>query len=148
MITETNRTAKLYLLFAYFTLATPSCSGPPQPAVGNASGKVTMGGSPFGEGRVVFKDSATSIEAVADLKPDGTFEVITPEGGLRVGKCEVAVQPLPAAAIDPIEAAKGVTSPPDASKIPPIYREFATSGFKVTVVEGTNDFNFDLKPKP
>ena len=145
MITKTNRFAKLSSLFAGFVLAIAGCSGPPQPAVGDATGKVTMGGNPFGEGRVVFKDLATSIEAVADLKPDGTFQVITPEGGLRVGKCDVAVQPLPPAAIDPIESAKGVTSPPVISKIPQVYREFATSGFKVTVVEGTNNFDFEMK---
>ena len=148
MVTETKRLVKCFSLLACFAIAIAGCSGPAKPAVGSAKGKVTLGGAPFGEGRIVFKDLTTSIEAVAELKPDGTFEVITPEGGLRVGKCDVSIQPPPPAEVDPIEAAKneGAAAPPDASKIPQIYRAFATSGFKATVVEGKNTFDFDMKP--
>lgn len=147
MIALPNRFSRLLMFLACISLAIAGCSGgPPKPVVGSVTGKVTLGGSPFSEGRVVFKDSTIAIEAVAELKSDGTFEVVTPDGGLQVGKYDVAVQPPPPPSIDPAEAAKGVTSPPDTSKIPKIYREFATSGFKATVSEGKNELNFEMKP--
>lgn len=146
MIAQTKRLVRFYSYFGCFLLVISGCSGgPPKPVVGDVTGKVTLGSAPFAEGRVVFKDSTTAIEAVAELKPDGTFQVITPDGGLRVGKYDVAVQPPPPIAIDPLEAAKGATSPPDTSKIPKLYREFATSGFKATVAAGKNNFDFEMK---
>lgn len=148
MIAQKKWFVRFYSLLACFTLLIAGCSGgPPKPVVGEVTGKVTLGGAPFGDGRVVFKDLATSIEAVAELKSDGTFQLVTPDGGFRVGKCEVAVQPPPPAAVDPLESVKGGAAPADTSKIPQVYRDFATSGFKVTVAEGKNNFDLEMKPQ-
>ena len=148
MIAHTNRLVKYYSLLVCCSLAIAGCSGgPPKPVVGDVTGKVTLDGSPFGEGRVVFKDSTTAIEAVAELKPDGTFQVVTPDGGLQVGKYDVAVQSPPPAPLSPMEAAKGVPEAADTSKIPKIYRDFATSGFKAAVASGKNNFDFEMKPQ-
>lgn len=142
-----NRLARLYAFLACFSLANFGCSG--GPAVGDVAGKVTLGGSPFGEGqaRILFRESSTGGAAVAELKPDGTFQVVTPEGGIPLGKYDVAIQPPPPAPIEPSDAAKGITAPADTSKIPPIYRDFKTSGLKATVAAGKNNFDFEMKPQ-
>jgi hypothetical protein len=140
---------KVSALLIALSVATAGCSGSPKPVVGDVKGKVTLDGSPFSPGNVAFKGRSTGVGTTAQLQPDGTYRVVTPEGGLREDTYEVAILPLPVVPADPvaatIEAAKGNAPPPDTSKIPEKYRDFATSTFTVTVKKGENQGDFDMK---
>lgn len=123
------------------------CSGSAGPVVGSVAGKVTLDGAAYGEGRVEMRDPVSSIVGGAELKPDGTFQVVTPEGGLRTGTYDVVVLPPPIPSLDPIEAAKGAKPPTDTSKIPAKYRDYKTSGIKATVVKGSNTVDVPMISK-
>ncbi len=123
------------------------CSGAAGPVIGEVAGKVTLDGAPYGEGRVEMRDPVSSIVGGAELKPDGTFQIVTPEGGLRAGSYDVVVLPPPIPSLDPIEVAKGVKPPVDTSKIPVKYRDYKTSGVKATVVKGANTVDVSMTSK-
>lgn len=147
MFSSSIRWLSRYAFLTVVSLGMSGCSGEPKPEVGNVKGKVTLDGAAFAEGRVQFTDPKTARSSIAELKPDGTFEVVALEGGLRLGTYEIAVVPPPDAGLDPIEAAKGVKPPVATSKIPAMYREFATSGFKIIVKKGNNQADLDMKSK-
>ena len=145
-----NKTAQLSyacLSLAVLSLAISGCSGAGKPVTGNVQGKVTLDGQPFSEGRVELKDAATGVTDAAELQPDGTFEIVNPDGGLRTGSYAIVVLPPPVQAVDPVESSKGVKPPAESAKIPAMYRDFATSGFKITVNKGANQADLDMKSK-
>lgn len=147
LINKTSYFGFVCLLVGACTLSLSGCSGSSKPVMGAVHGKVTLDGQPFAEGRVEMKDQTTGAAGAAELQSDGTFKIVTPDGGIRVGTYNVVVLPPPVAAVDPVEAAKGIMPAADTSKIPGIYREFATSGFKVTVVKGDNQVDLPMKSK-
>jgi hypothetical protein len=146
MFVKVMEFSKLAVLLMGLSFCLAGCSsGPPKPEIGSLKGKVTLDGAPFTGGQVTFRGRVTGIGTTAELKPDGTFEVITPEGGLRVDTYEVAVTPPPPPPLDPIASAAGTAPPPEASKIPEKFRDFATSEFTVKIEKGANEANFDMK---
>jgi hypothetical protein len=115
-------------------------SGPP---VGQVSGKVTFRGQPVTEGRVSFTHVDAGYGADALLEEDGTFSIVTDEGGLLVGDYRVSVTPLVVMDdSDPNTPPVGVEKP--APNIPKKYRDESTSGFTASVTEGRNEVNFDM----
>lgn len=111
---------------------------------GRIVGKVTFQGQPVPEGRVFFSDSARGINMGAKLKEDGSYEVLTAQGaGLSPGDYLVWVTPPP-----PVPAPVNARPEPAKSydNIPPQYRTTQTSRLKLTVKEGENQFDIEMKP--
>jgi hypothetical protein len=95
--------------------------------VGQVSGKVTFEGQPVTEGVVSFFSSELGYASDASLGPDGSYTVVTGDGGLVVGKYQVAIMP-PTVIIDP----EPKRTPPvrefkKVPNIPPRYHDFTTS---------------------
>jgi hypothetical protein len=111
---------------------------------GRIVGKVTFQGQPVPEGRVYFSDSGRGINMGAKLKEDGSYEVLTAQGaGLPLGDYTVWVTPPP-----PVPTP--ISAPPQPANsydnIPQKYRNAQTSGLKLTVKEGQNQLDIDMKP--
>ncbi|WP_437228455.1 hypothetical protein SH661x_000919 [Planctomicrobium sp. SH661] len=118
-------------------------SGEPRPVVGKLRGTVTFKGAPVTDANVTFEDRKLGQLASAPLKADGTYEVKTGEGGLRVGTYSVWLVPSGQAApsIDNMNPAPAA----DRKDIPKKYRDGETSGLTVTVENGTNAFDVKLE---
>src|SRR5438876_932168 len=80
------------LSVAFLAMGLPGCSR--GPAVGEVSGKVTFERKPVTEGTITFINPTTGYAAEAGLQKDGSYVVVTPEGGLVVGDYLVMVNPL------------------------------------------------------
>jgi hypothetical protein len=113
------------------------------PAVGEVSGKVTFEQKPVTEGRITFLNPATGHAAEAGLDRDGSYVIVTPEGGLVVGDYIVMVNPLiyldrsnPRTPPSPVEK--------PARNIPEKYRNQGRTPLRATVKPGPNTFDFDL----
>lgn len=111
---------------------------------GRIAGKVTFQGQPLSEGLVSFACSENGIQMSATIKPDGRYEIITTEGaGLPQGTYRVVVgPPLVAPLMKPSPGLKAK----EYSDIPEKYRRYETAGLTLTVKQGTNPFDIDLKP--
>jgi len=121
-------------------LLTFSACGPAGNPRGSASGKVTLGGKPVTRGSVVFEGADGKTNLLAPIGADGSFSAGTAEGaGLPVGDYAIGVSPIGIAAT--IDAPPLVGSAPTASNDPPIPEKYvkpSTSGWKVTIKQGTN----------
>lgn len=110
---------------------------------GRVAGKVTFQGQPVSEGIVVFANDQQGVHMTADLKPDGSYQIITAKGaGLPLGTYTISVcPPLP-------QVTTGVFGKPPAKKpypnIPVKYRNPKTSGLTLTVSEGENSFDIAM----
>ena len=113
------------------------------PTLGKVSGKVTLDGQPVSEGRISFNDASRGIFMTADLRADGSYEVVRAEGhGLPPGTYQVAVTPLPS----DLPVGFSSTAPPKRfSEIPAKYHNPATSGLTLTVAQETNPFDVALR---
>ena len=61
---------------------------------GRIAGKVTFQGTPLSEGLVFFSNNDKGIHMSGEVKPDGSYEIITAKGaGLPLGKYQVRVRP-------------------------------------------------------
>jgi hypothetical protein len=115
------------------------------PVLGRVSGKVTFQGQPVPEGIVLFRNKEKAVYMTANLKPDGTYEVRRAEGkGLPPGGYEVMIQP-------PMEdAPMGPALEPPKLKpypnIPAKYRSYESSGLTLTVKEGDNVLDVEMRP--
>ena len=112
---------------------------------GDVSGRVTLDGAALSEGLITFHCPASGQVAVGSIQPDGTYEMyLGQRKGLPVGQYKVAVKPpLP----------KRPTQTPGTapsrnvnrqSNIPEKYRFETSSGLTASVVEGDNQFEFDM----
>jgi hypothetical protein len=113
------------------------------PVVGEVSGQVTFAGKPVTEGKITFINPTTGFAAEADLQPDGSYRIKTPEGGLVVGDYIVMVNPLiyidrsnPRTPPSPVER--------PAPNIPEKYRNQGRTPLRATVQKGANTFTFDM----
>jgi hypothetical protein len=100
-------------------------------------------GKPVTEGRVVFSNFQRGIHLTAELRPDGSYEVLSAKGrGLPLETYEVSVIPPPPPMV--LVASEG---PPRKQypNIPPKYRDPKTSGVTLTVREGVNPLDIDMK---
>jgi hypothetical protein len=112
--------------------------GPAEEPRYEVHGTVRFQGQPIREGRVALSNTAKGVHLNANVNPDGTYEVKTYRGkGLPSGEYVVTVLP-------PVRDDPPVGDP--WPFIPARYRNPATSGLKLTVAEGDNPFDVDMKP--
>lgn len=113
-------------------------------ARGRIFGKVTFQGQAVSEGIVLFSNVEQGISMTSEIKPDGSYEVVTSKGdGLPVGGTyKVCVNPLPPVVVTGM--------PPPRIKpclnIPLKYRNLKTARLTLTVQEGENPFDIEMKP--
>ena len=129
------------LIVAFLQIGLAGCSR--GPAVGEVSGKVTFGGKPVTEGTITFINPTTGYAAEASLQQDGSYVVVTPEGGLVVGDYRVLVNPpIYVDRSNPRTPPSPVERP--AANIPEKYRNQGRTPLRATVKTGPNTFNFDM----
>jgi len=107
---------------------------------GSVTVKVSFGGAPVPGARLSLENNKTKLGGSSDLGDDGTafIDQMTP------GEYVVTIlPPLP----DQVFAEPGKPAPKmeDRKDIPKKFRSGSTSPLKATVVEGSNEFEFDLK---
>lgn len=141
-------------------LSIVGCFGKGEGPTGTVTGNVTFNGQPATEGRVAFI-SAQGKGASGIIGAQGEYTLKTIAGDqIPVGEYQVAVQPPPAESRDassapsevpqatPGRIMKGAPGDPIVKEYPNIpmqYRNPSTSGWKVTVKEGANQFDFEMK---
>ncbi len=129
-------------------------------------GRVTLDDQPLKDSSITFTDMSAGIEANGLIDEDGTFVVTTMGGGMSPGTYIVTfapVKPEPEAVIEQLQrqylngqapggaqeqdlnAEEPASLPP--GTIPMKYRASNTSGLSVDVVDGRNEFPFDLTSK-
>ncbi len=123
-----------------------------KPKLGKVHGKVTYNGKPLDGGRVLFTPAAgkggeTGQSASGEIDSDGTYEMTTfnTGDGAIIGQHIVTV----------VSREKGARNEPDAdshikyelpkSLTPPKYATADKSPLRCTVMEGTQEFNIELK---
>jgi hypothetical protein len=105
-------------------------------------GRVTFQGRPVAAGIIRFSNPKIGIDTLADLRPDGTYEVVRAHGpGLPAGKYRVAI--LPPRVDMPLGATRPPPSP-ECSNIPNKYRDPTTSGLTHTVTPDNKDFDVNM----
>lgn len=112
---------------------------------GRIAGKVTFQGTPLSEGLVFFSNNDKGIHMSGEVKSDGAYEIITAKGaGLPLGIYQVRVRPP----LEPLPtgAMLGAPKPKEHPNIPEKYREYETSDLTLTVKEGQNQLDIDMKP--
>ncbi len=113
--------------------------------LGKVFGKVTSQGQPLIEGQVLFNDAGRGIYMTADIQPDGTYVIVGAQGsGLPPGNYLAAVTPPPPDI--PIGSNKPKPRKSSYPEIPEKYHALASSGLKVVVQAGDNEFNIDMRP--
>lgn len=105
-----------------------SASGKSGAATAPVKGTVTYLGKPLKGGMITFEPDGPGREAFGDIKPDGTFELMTykPGDGAVIGTHRVAIK----------NAGKS---------IPAKYGSLASAQLEVEVKEGKTDYTIDLK---
>jgi hypothetical protein len=110
---------------------------------GQVTGKVTFQDKPVTEGYVRLSNKEKGIHITADLKSDGAYEVkMAKRAGVPIGSYQVCVCPPPIQPKGVFDSMKVKPYP----NIPKKYRDTATSGISLTVNEGANTLNIDMKP--
>ena len=124
-------------------VALPGCG---RKALGTAPvrGKVTLGGKPVTQGKVLFLPQKGPM-ASGELGPDGGYALMTysPGDGAIVGECSVSIQPFSERTAKPGEN-RPVPSPRPEVDIPKKYHRVDTSGLKRMVESQENEFDFEL----
>jgi hypothetical protein len=127
--------------FAMFVSVFVGCQR--EPTLGIVAGKVTLNGTPVSQGRISFNDASQGIFMTADLRPDGSYEIVRAEGrGLPPGTYRVAIAPP---AIDLPVGSSSAAPPQPPSAIPAKYQDVATSGLELSVQPEANVYNVDLQ---
>ncbi|MEA1950516.1 MAG: hypothetical protein U9N87_03980 [Planctomycetota bacterium] len=104
--------------------------------LGSVSGCVSLDGKPCGGLIVVFACEEQRAFITANVGEDGSYTVQMAEGhGLPLGTYDVSIRPAPPTNWD---------RPPITTQIPPRYRDAKSSGLKLTVVEGENQFDIPM----
>lgn len=106
--------------------------------VGSVKVVVTFGDEPITEGAIEMVVVGEGKGAFGDLDSSGTVHLTDVE----VGNYTVSV--VPPAAPDP-DPSKPLAPVKEYTNIPIKFRTETTSPLKATVVEGSNEFKFDLK---
>jgi hypothetical protein len=112
---------------------------------GRIFGKITFQGQPVSEGIVLLCEASKGVNMSAAIKPDGSYEIITMEGeGLPTGTYRVSVCPPPEI---PYMGPPGTQPKPKLyPNIPKKYRRYETADLSLTVKQGKNPFDIDMKP--
>ncbi|MCI0376307.1 MAG: hypothetical protein L0215_01740 [Gemmataceae bacterium] len=129
------------LLLAAFLFLTGCGGGGSAAPVGAVSGKVTFESQIVSEGLVSFMNQDAGAGDEAKLNSDGTYSIRKP---LPTGEYIVTVMPLVVQQqVDGKGPEVGVEKP--APNIPEKYRNLGTTDLRAKVVEGKNEFNFNMK---
>ena len=140
-----RRVGRALLLAALVAAASVLDGCGPSEKIGEVEGRVTFNGQPVKEGTVVFAGPDGS-SGETPLDQDGRYALTPPENRLRPGEYVVTITPL--LQYDNPDPRK--TSPEKVEKrapnIPEKYRRVGSTPFRVTVKEGKNELNFDMKP--
>lgn len=120
------------------SLAVVAGCGPKGPNVefAEVKGTVTLNGSPLDDGRVIFFHNAGPT-AEANIKPDGTYALKA-----AVGETSVFIDHREPP-IEPSEGRPGMPMP-GKSLVPDKYADYKTSGLKLTVEPGANEYNIEM----
>lgn len=112
---------------------------------GRIFGKVTFEGQPVPKGIVMFSDPSQSVNMTAELKLDGSYEIATVDGaGLPLGTYKVCV--CPPLAVPLMGPPGSQPKPEEYANIPKKYHHYDTAGLTLTVKQGKNPFDIELKP--
>jgi hypothetical protein len=113
-----------------------------RPATYPVRGTVTLNGEPLADAVVMFNSVAQSHGSVAITDSNGSYSLTTfvADDGVVPGDYTVAIiKEVPVAPKAGEPGSSPVAAPPDTKNIlPKKYADGATSGFKATVVAGTN----------
>lgn len=122
-------------LFCSFAFCGCGSSGP-KIVLGTVTGVVTLDGTKLNAGRVIFFNKSGFSET-ANIKSDGTYEVKT-----AVGETDVFIDHRE----PPAKPPEGrVEMPmPGKSLVPDKYANSQTSGLKLTVTAGKNQFDIAM----
>jgi len=130
------------ILFGPFLLLACGC-GPTMGPTVEVSGKVTLEGEPFSEGRIWFTSPRSGAGFNANLGSDGTYalSILDVEIGETYGVFIGGVEPKEGE-VDGAGAPKGPSPPP----VPAKYWEATTSGLTATIDSPQKaTFDFDLE---
>lgn len=144
ILTRSERIRYSFSAFAAgFLLCLAGCGSSEK--MGRAFGKVTFQGQPVPEGIISFSNREKGIFMTAKLNSDGSYELVTAQGrGLPLAAYQVAVNPPLVDA--PLGPALGPPKLPLYPNIPEKYRKPESSGLTLTVRDGDNPFDVDMRP--
>lgn len=129
------------LTAAWLLMLLPGCG--PDEILGRVEGRVTFAGEPVAKACLVFENPSKGVYILAPLDDDGKYLVSMDKGyGLPLGEYAVTVSPPPP------DFSVGPVAPPTEEEhfpnIPQKYRDKATSGLKLKVQEGVNQFDVQM----
>lgn len=129
--------------FLLLGLLVAGCGGS-EKASGTVAGKVTFQGAPVVEGNVTFIKVGGGGSGAGVIQSDGTYSAKGVDGGIPTGDYVAVVTP------PEVTRDRGPNTSPEVAfkemkDIPAKYRSEATSDLKVTIREGQNDFNIEMK---
>ena len=129
-------------LVAALVVIIAGCNGSGEPT-GTVTGRVTFEGAPLSEGTVSFSsEGGSSIVASAVVQSDGAYVLeLGEDARIPIGQYKVSVHP-PAPPFDPANPAPLEIK--EYPNIPPRYRDPASSPLQVDIVEGKQEWDFDL----
>ncbi len=125
------------------------CGGPKK-VLGRVAGKVTFKGQPVTDGLIVFANREKGVFILAEIGPDGSYNVETADGfGLPPGTYRVSITPPVSDA--PVGEMPKMPKPGAYDDIPEKYRRAETSGLTLTVeetkeAEDVNRLDVDMQP--
>lgn len=140
-------------LLAVLTLGVSACAagcGKGGPPSGRVTGKVTYDSKPVSEGYIAFYNLGPGRSSVVQLDAEGQYQM--PE--VAVGDYTISIEPLEpkrpnevTSTPAEIQAQTASFKAPDPKNIPRNYRSPKTSQLKRSVIEGDNEFDFELAEK-
>lgn len=113
------------------------------------SGTVTYNGQPVTDAWIILYDPTLKADQKFDLESDGSFKIVTPDGGFRPGTYQVVIRPYPE---EPppedkvVDKAKAKVKPKDKAKdkdkeppprFPTRYHHPDTSKITLTIKPGS-----------
>ncbi|MEX2171736.1 MAG: hypothetical protein WD851_20625 [Pirellulales bacterium] len=117
------------------------------PAIGTVTGQVTHESKPVTPGTIIFENPSLALISLAELDSQGRY--LLPD--IQVAQYTVSVQPpepiLPSESdgtVEEIKAKLAKVKIPDPKNIPRPVRSTQTSPLRANVVEGEQEFNFEL----
>lgn len=116
------------------------------PQVGSVAGRVTFEAKPVTSGTVVFENPSLAWISAAELDSEGHYEL----RDIRVAQYTVSVQPPPpnlpddSGTLEEIRQQIKQVKPADPKNIPRPVRSTQTSPLRADVVEGEQEYNFEL----
>jgi hypothetical protein len=142
-----RRTGIPLLLLIFLAAGCGPKKGPDLPKPMEASGKITLpDGEPLPGGRVELKPAnakGASVEAFADVDPDGSFKLMSykPGDGAVPGSYKVTISPF-----DYRSKTGSPTKVAFANRIPAKYLEASSSDLTVEIKQGLNKLDLRLTP--